>query len=322
MSSRIQIKIAGDHYKNMDIKKDGSGIFPSPFNGLCFYLLRFSFAIYLFFISSCTKDITISLPHQEEQIVVEGFIETGLPPYVILTKSSDFYSTFSLDSISNYFVSNAIVRVSDGTDTVTLYPISFDTSGVSISIYTNLAMIGEVGKTYFLWIETEGKILSSVTTIPQPLPLDSIWWEPANIPESDIFVKLICRYSDPPELGQYVRYFTKQNSQPFYPGLSSVFEDNFINGNTFDFELERGVNRNDTTQFYPGYFKFTKGDTITVKWSAIDEAQFNFWRTYEFELGGQGSPFASPVYIQSNIVGGLGIWGGYSPSYKTMIVPE
>jgi hypothetical protein len=48
----------------------------------------------LFFLSSCTKDITVSLPHQEDQITVEGHIETGVPPYVILTKSSDFYSTF------------------------------------------------------------------------------------------------------------------------------------------------------------------------------------------------------------------------------------
>ena len=90
----------------------------------------------------------------------------------------------------------------------------------------------------------------------------------------------------------------------------------------FDFELDRGVNRNDTTSFYEGYFRFRRGDTITVKWCAIDQPQFDFWRTLEFELNDQGSPFASPVIIQSNIVGSLGIWGGYAPDYKTVIVPK
>jgi hypothetical protein len=214
------------------------------------------------------------------------------------------------------------VKVYNGTDTVTLDEVFLDTAGTSISVYTTFNMTGEIGKTYSLSVEADGKTISSVTTIPPELPLDSIWWEPGNVPDNDTFVKLVCRYSDPPEPGQYVRYFTKENSQPFYPGVNSVFEDNFINGTTFDFVLDKGVNRSDTTSFYEGYFQFRRGDTITVKWCAIDQPHFNFWRTLEFELGGQGSPFASPVIIQSNITGGLGIWGGYSPDYKTLIVPE
>jgi len=275
-----------------------------------------------FLLTSCTKDININLPHQEPQFVVEGHIETGLPPYVILSKSSDYYSTFYLDSINNYFVHGAIVKVSDGTDTITLPELSIDTDGVTVSAYVGLGMVGEIGKTYSLTIQAEGKTITSVTTIPQPLPLDSIWWQPANVPDSDQFVKLVCQYSDPPTPGQYVRYFTKENSQPFYPGYNSVFSDDFVNGQTFNFILDKGVDRNDTTAFYEGYFDFRKGDTVTVKWCAIDQPHFNFWRTLEYELGSQGSPFASPTIIQGNINGGLGIWGGYAPSYKSMIIPK
>lgn len=275
-----------------------------------------------YFLSSCTKDLNIDLPHQEPQIVVEGHIETGTPPYVILTRSSDFYSTFYLDSIDDYFIHGAVVKVSDGIDTVTLNEIFLDTAGATISVYTSFAMLGEENKTYSLWIEAQGKTVSAITTIPPALPLDSIWWEPANIGDMDTFVNLVCRYTDPPQLGQYVRYFTKQNSQPFYPGFSSVFDDALVNGTSFDFTLERGINRNDTTTFYEGYFKFRRGDTITLKWAAIDQPHFDFWRTLEFELAGQESPFANPVIIQSNIAGGLGIWGGYAPDFKTVIVPE
>src|SRR5689334_18441013 len=93
--------------------------------------------------TSCTKDITINLPSQEPQIVVEGHISTGSPPYVILTKSSDYYATFYLDSIDNYFVHNAVVKVSNGIDTITLPEVSLDTGGVTVSAYVGLGMVGE-----------------------------------------------------------------------------------------------------------------------------------------------------------------------------------
>lgn len=278
-------------------------------------------SIGILFFSSCEEDITISLPPSEVQIVVEGYIETGQPPYLLLSKTSDYYSTFYLDSLGTLFVHDAVVTVSDGDHTVTMNEFTFDTAGTVISAYVGLGMVGEVGKTYTLTIEAEGKTLSSVTSIPEALPLDSIWYETGADESNDTLVKLICRYTDPPNLGQYIRYFTSVNNGSFLPGYNSVFEDAFINGTTFDFPLDRGVNRNDTSS-YTNYGLFKKGDTITVKWSAIDVAHFDFWRTVEFELGGQGSPFASPVIIQSNINGGQGIWGGYSSTYKTLIVPE
>lgn len=291
-------------------------------SSLTFLILSIIFIPLILVQTSCTKDITINLPPQEPHFVVEGHIETGLPPYVILTKSSDYYATFYLDSINNYFVHNAVVKVSDGTDTITLPELYIDTGGVTLSAYVGFGMIGKEEKTYSLWIEAEGTTLTAVTTIPKATPLDSIWYEPNVIPDNDTFIRLNCRYSDPPEPGNYVRYFTKENSQPFYPGLNSVFSDDVVNGTTFNFSLDKGVDRNDTTQFYDGYFQFRKGDTVVVKWCAIDESHFNFWRTLEFELNSQGSPFASPVVIQGNINGGLGIWGGYAPSYMSMIIPK
>ena len=277
--------------------------------------------VLMVFLSSCVKDITLNIPASEEQIVVEGHIETGQPPYVILTKTTDYYSTFYLDSLGNLFVHDAVVKVSDGTNTITLTEFSLDSLGTTVSAYVGLGMVGEVGKSYTLTVEAEGKTLTSVTSIPEVFPLDSIWYETGADPENDSLVRLICRYSDPVALGQYVRYFTKVNSGEFEPGYNSVFEDVLINGTTFDFPLDRGVNRNDTPSF-DNYGLFHKGDTITVEWAAIDQPHFDFWRTLEFELGGQGSPFSSPTIVQTNINGGQGIWGGYSTSFKTLIVPK
>ena len=275
----------------------------------------------LLLLTACEKDITIETGSGEAQFVVEGYIESGLPPYLLLTRTTEYYSTFYLDSLSEIFVHDAVITVSDGTQTIQLTEFNIDTLGTSISAYVGFGMIGEVGKTYTLNIETEGKLLTAITTIPQPLPLDSIWYQTGADQDNDTLVELICRFSDPQELGQYIRYFTSVNNERYLPGFNSVFEDVLINGNTFDFPLDRGVDRNDTAAF-DNYGLFRKGDTISVKWAAIDKAHFDFWRTVEFELGGQGSPFATPVIIQSNINGGQGIWGGYSSTFKSLIVPE
>ncbi|MCS6916364.1 MAG: DUF4249 domain-containing protein [Chitinophagales bacterium] len=270
-------------------------------------------------LAACTRDVDITLPPSEPQLVVEGRIETGVPPLVLLSRSTGFYDDFFLDSVSSYFVSGARITVFNGTDSVVLTELMLDTAGVRIPVYVGVGMVGEEGKSYWLVVEAEGKKLQAVTTIPRALPLDSLWWE--AMPENDTLARLLCRFTDPPEPGNYVRYFTKRNSEPFLPGFNSVFEDDLVNGQSFDFPLDRGVDRNNPESFND-YGLFKRGDTITVKWCAIDAGHFEFWRTLEFELSGQGSPFAAPVIIKSNIEGGQGIWGGYAPSYHQLLVPR
>lgn len=273
-------------------------------------------------LSSCQKDIYFNVPDAEPQIVVEGRIETGLPPFVILTKTSNYYGSTSIADLGNLFVHGATVRVSNGEDTIDLVEIPFDTLGVQAGVYTDptFSFLGQAEKTYTLWVESNDQSLQAVTTIPPSFPLDSAWVLTNVEQDNDSAVRLMIRYSDPPELGQYVRYFTRINSEVFKPGVTSVFEDALVNGTTFDFSLDRGYDQTDSINF-DEYGLFHRGDTITVKWCNIDEAHFDFWRTLEYEIN-QGGPYASPVKIQSNVVGGLGIWGGYNCSFKTVIAPE
>ena len=127
--------------------------------------------------------------------------------------------------------------------------------------------------------------------------------------------------TDPPGLGDYVRYFTKQNSDPFFPGLNSVFDDQVIDNSTYDIQVERGVDRNHSQP--EGYAFFDKGDTVTLKLSNIDKATYDFWRTMEFTYISVGNPFSSPTRVLSNISnGGLGYFGGYASQYRTIIIPQ
>jgi hypothetical protein len=66
-----------------------------------------------------------------------------------------------------------------------------------------------------------------------------------------------------------------------------------------------------------------RGDTVTLKWSAIDRGVFNFYQTFEYAVGTVGNPFSSPINVQTNISGGaLGIWAGYGSTYTTIVVPK
>ncbi|WP_276495914.1 DUF4249 domain-containing protein [Pontibacter litorisediminis] len=292
----------------------------------------------------CEEDITIDIPAGEEQLVVEGHIEQDAPPVVILTRTVPVFTEVSAAALAQSFVHDAQVRITVDGQTYTLKevpstafseelkqllqvqfglkPELFNTpTGLVFYIYTSEELRGQLGKTYSLQINHDGRTLSSVTTIPQLNPLDSLWTIPHPNRAQDSLRQLYYRYSDPDTLGNYVRYFTKRNDEPFYPGLfASVFSDEFINGATIVYPLDRGEPKGQPEVDVDLYSYFGKGDTITVRWAAIDLAHYRFWFTLENEQNNNGSPISSPNITQSNIEGGLGIWGGYAVSRHTLLV--
>jgi len=271
----------------------------------------------LFALSSCEKDISVDIPDPESRIVVEGFIEQGLPPRIILTKNAPYFASLSPNELNKYAITDAKVTLSDGNST---YELNNEfLGGVKLPSYTNLLVTGKVGTIYKLTVEAEGTTVSAYTLIPKPIPLDSVFFELDN--GSDSLGLLKCHLTDPDTLGNFYRFFTKRFSKDpqFYTTeFSSVFEDKIVNGSSFDFSLRRGMPPNSTEEG-EGRGRFRLGDTIVLKWCTIDKAHFQFWQTLERSNNSNGNPFAAPVSIKSNINGGLGIWGGYGSSYDTII---
>lgn len=285
--------------------------------------------LFFIFLTGCEKTINFDLKKAEPVLAVDANIENGLPPVVVLTSSLGYFSAIDTSIINNMFVHGADVYMSNGVLThklkeytipvapgVILYQYSIDSSSLPS------AFVGELNTSYSLRIVAGGKEYNASTTIPaiNKKP-DSLWWEKAPFQEDTTRVILMARTSDPPGLGNYIRYFTKRNEQPFYPGLNSVFDDQVIDGTTYQLEVQPGVDRN-----FPGAIDdnyFNRGDTITLKLCNIDRAAYNFWNTWEFSAQSIGNPFASPNKIIGNISNGaLGAFYGYGAFYKTLIVPE
>jgi hypothetical protein len=262
--------------------------------------------------------------------VVDGQIENGQPPIIYLSNSINYFGKISRDILAASFVRNAIVTVTDGTVTHKLkeYAVPIG-GGFSIYYYStdssnlNTAVIGQFGKKYTLNIEANGKRYSSETNVPLlTKTIDSIWWVKAPRNPDTTRAILMIKVTDPPGFGNYIRYFTKVNGGIFLPGANSAYDDQVIDGKTYEIQVDQGINRNDPPEDEDyGYFK--RGDTATVKLCNTDKATYDFWRTIEFSYQSVGNPFSSPVKVLGNISNGaLGSFCGYAVQYKTLIIPK
>jgi hypothetical protein len=278
----------------------------------------------------------------EPELVVEGYIELGpdaLPAYILLTRSRPFFSQLDSAALNNVFVRNAQVTVEvDGQKyPLTEFCLNDLTPDIRLAIAARLGLNTDslvtnicayidiqnqvkpvVGKNYILRVNSEGQSLQATTSIPAYTGLDSTWWREAPGVPSDTLLQLMAKIQDPPGIKNFYRYFCSLNGGSFITPFNSVFDDALIDGKKFEFRLIRpSLPGEDFDQTNFGLFRV--GDSIEVKWSTIDESHFNFWNTYEFNRGNQG-PFSTYTTIQTNVIGGLGNWGGYhSKTYKLKV---
>ncbi len=281
-------------------------------------------------LSSCEEEVNYALPAGEDLIIVEGRIEEGYPPFVVLTRNSPFYGNTNFSEADSFFVSNAEIFVSDGERTSQLFEYQIDSLSVNAKLYSvsleeylsGESIIGEAGKHYSLNINAEGKNLSSTTYIPRSIPMDSIWFRRDTIGEVDSLARVFVTMTDPDSIGNFYRYFSQVDQLPMWPGYNSVFDDRIINGKVFPTPIDKGVNRFEEIDFELfGYFSL--GDSVTVRLSAIDERTYDYWNTLEANNSNAG-PFAGITVIDDNIEGqgGFGIWGGYGVQEISIIIPE
>lgn len=307
---------------------------------------------------SCEKEIDIEVPQGPSKIVVEGQIEQGSGPIIILTRSQAFFDPVDLDAVANNIISDAEVKIVVNDNDTVIIPavctgslpdsvkqrlaeqsgLDFLASDADICVYTSLdpRVRGFIGNSYQLFVNANGERVSARTVIPPSIPLDSIWYKKEGTRDTLGFVW--SKLSDPAGKYNAYRWFAKRistyQSGPnkgemkdpiFVAPFGSAFEDEFFDGLQFDFVFNRGVipgsDKEDDKSTEAGFFK--EGDTIAVKFTTIDRDVYQYFKTYYTAVGNTGSPFAAPTNIKTNISGGLGIWAGYGVSHDTLVAkPE
>lgn len=283
--------------------------------------------VFVLMLCSCEKNINFDLKESPNVLVVDAEIENGKVPTVVLTTSFSYFSQINPQLLSSSFVHDAEVYISNGILThklkeyayplipgYTAYVYSIDSSSLAT------AFPGELNTSYTLRILSAGKEYNAAVKIPTLASVpDSVYFKPAPlIPDTNKRTMFVKAY-EPLGLGNYYRYFTKVNNGLFLPGGNSVFNDQVIDGTTYNVQFPQGIDRNDPPKADSNFYN--RGDTVTLKFCNINKATYTFWSTWEFASQSIGNPFSQPNKVLGNISNGaLGSFCGYAAWYRTIIV--
>ncbi len=299
----------------------------------------------------------MELPDTEPVYVIDGTIETGAPPIVFVGQSQGYFDPVTASSIGQSFLSGASVQVTSEGQTFALdelctgdlppealeqasnilgFPVSI-LSELDLCVYTSFdaSSWGQPGNSYALDVLIGDDELHAETEIRQAVPIDSMRWSTPGT--NDTLGLIYASFTDPANLGNAYRWFAKRiNQRPawdpmaglvkdadFIAPLGSVFDDSFFNGLSFEFGTFRGRTPgstawdDDISSPESGYFKIA--DTVVFRMCAIDLGVYDAIASYENQILSQGSPFALPANMATNVDGGLGLWAGYAVWQDTLI---
>ena len=265
---------------------------------------------------SCLDDENVV--NEKSSLVVEGWIEDGGFPVVILTRSIPVSQHWlDPDSLSNYLVRWATVKISDGTDSVILTG-KYDRGYYPPYIYTSSRMMGEAGKTYQLTIDFNDEHVTATTTIPARPQNVSLRVVPCE--DSDSLYQILLRFQDWPLEKNYYQLFTRIGTfkkQFLVSYLGSV--DDAVLDKSVEIPVYRGHEfmAHDYTPFYH------VNDSVTIKFAQIDEPSYHFWDDYTKVLSLSGNMFLSTYEnVFSNISGGFGCWCGLGAITRRVVIAD
>ncbi|MDD4141339.1 MAG: DUF4249 family protein [Bacteroidales bacterium] len=274
--------------------------------------------------ASCSREIIIDSDDYIRRPVIEGYIENGEYPWVMITYNQPFFEELNLDytngenleALLDLVEIDATVIVSNGIIDDTLV-FMIDPSIFTGEVvwppfkYTGTKFVGEVDHSYSLRVEIDENVYTATTTITEPCVPDTIWFV-ADPYQNDTIGSLHATFTDNPDEKNYYRYFTKRLGRDvnYVEGYASIWEDTYFNGLAFEVILFRGSSpallATDTIpEPAEEYLFFKTGDTVSVKVVTMDADSYRFWHTLE-----------SSSEVKTNISGGaLGVWCGYGTYY-------
>lgn len=252
-------------------------------------------------LSACTKVVHLNLNQSAPQLDIQGNVTNLAGPYTVsLTQSVGFYAAAVYPTVSG-----AVVKISDSTAGLT----DSLTETSSPGIYSTHTLTGIPGHTYTLLVQTGGQTYTASSTMPQPVPLDSITFTTDNF-TGKTNIKPIPNFQDPvgePNYYQFVVYVNGTQVQKTF-----VFDDEFSDGRYIHEELQT-----DTTDIHAG-------NQVLVNMYCIDQPIYNYFNEVEqITDPNQQSQNAAPANPTSNIIGGsLGYFSAHTVSGKSATAPN
>jgi len=262
-------------------------------------------------LTSCNleKEVEIELPAYERQYVVECYLEPGKPYNLLLTKSSSYFDSISLDPatyLRDLLADKAVVTIThNGTvhelkETLFLNP----TNGKFANYASADIVPADYDQEFILKIATkEGKEINAVTKILPKVLIDSVVTE-----FQDTFARALTYLTDDQTTTNYYRRTLNFGSLDSIPLQDFATDDKLATTSKFAFGT--------------GY-SFAKGDTIFNTIYHMSKEYFEFFRTISIAKSSNGNIIAQPSTIKSNVKGSanpIGIFTGLSYDQKMTII--
>lgn len=273
--------------------------------------------ILLTFMLVACEDDNHSAHEYRPSLVVEGWIENGEFPVVILTRSVPIMEeAVPIDNLWEYVVRWATVTVSCGDSSVVLTG-KYDSRYFPPYIYTTGRMRGESGKTYSLKIDYKEFQAEGKTYIPEPKLLDSLRID--KVAGNDTLYSMTACFTDDVAERNYYQFFIKTGNQSrqFLAAYLGSVNDHVLTGYT-EVPIHQGhqFGKKDYTPY------FVSGDTVAVKFAHLDSLSYSFWSEYDKAISlNNNMMFPKSTNLPSNIHGGIGYWCGYGITTTYVIIP-
>lgn len=242
-----------------------------------------------------------------QQLVVEGWIESGGHPAVTVTRSLSVVvgKEVTAGDIAHNIIRRAKVTVNDGTRD---YPLEghIDTDVFPPYRYTTDALTGEVGKTYTLRVEYQGYVVTGETTIPEPVPIDRAYVREVV----DGIATLVCAFTDPATPGNYYKVFTKTKGKDgdYIPIAFGLVADEDLDQSASEIFIFSNM-RMMQSYINPN---IEEGDVVSIKLRTMTRESYDFWAAHDVRVNGTAFSLRPQDTQQlTTLQGGLGYWIGY-----------
>lgn len=293
------------------------------------------FSIIAMFLTACVGDRE---PDQSKDmpLVIEGWIETGEAPVVIITRAVDL--TQETPSFDNFVEKWCRVSIYDN-DLRYLLSGRINNGYTPSFIFTSTRLKGKLGHSYRLLVETSDSIHSAEYTSAAVIePAPTIEEALPVAVQGDSLYKINIRLADLEEEGYYKIYTqTLGKEGRYYPAFTSTFSGDDYNESA-GIDITRGIRTDfsglqfgndisesgnpDSETYDDDYYSdnsfshfFEKDDIVKIKVCRISKENYDFWKAYDANVSlGNNMFFTFMENCPSNIPGALGYWGAWGQS--------
>lgn len=274
---------------------------------------RFRYILLMLTLTACDNNYLES--ENIEELVVEGWIESGHAPVVMVSTTLPVSSTPQpISNVNEHILRYAEVYIEHNGRKEYLTARLTDRFVIR-NYFTSSTLRGVPGESYSLhvkWLDYEA---SAVCTIPQPAAIDTAFVEKA-LNDTSFVAKMIFR-NDPKE-GRFYQTFRRTGS------AKNIYE--AVNFTTLDGSLldtvitETFMKPMKTLEAKDVYLH--PGDTIALKLATTERPIYEFWSSFANYVNSVGTVLTAPVNVKGNVNGAIGYWAGYGIDIREIILPR